>query len=312
MTKTSFTEWLLEKGQVSIPYRLLESIELLNLPPENLGYLILGLSKCQYNHDEDELSRNKWVKWCISEGWACWHVDGSDKKISFNPLWQRLYENYPGNSGTQESSRPAQQGDFNYGKILKWLDQTRGTLSVTMREKQVIQEFNLKYGWSTEFILIFLQLVFERGQNQLYSYLPLAKRVFESGINTVDGLVSFVNDYDWIQFKVAEVKKCVGQYGGITKPQREMYLKWNKEWNFSHELIMRAAVETVRTNSPSFKYIDGILGNWHSQGVKDVKEAEKLLAQRDNKGEEKRKFVSKGKRVGQVGNRDLEKLYGLD
>ena len=30
---------------------------------------------------------------------------------------------------------------------------------------------------------------------------------------------------------------------------------------------MRAAEETVRTNNPSFKYIDGILADWHKREV---------------------------------------------
>ncbi len=192
------------------------------------------------------------------------------------------------------------------------MDQVRGTLSVTFREKQVLQEFNLKYGWSTDFILIFLQLSFERGLNNVQTYSYIAKRVYENGVHTVDELVSFINELDWIQYKVSEVKKCVGQYGAVTRPQREIYLKWHRQWKFSHEVIMRAAEETIRTNNPSFKYIDSILQDWYNQGVKNVAEAETALRQHDAKETGKKKQTPGKKRISRTDNRDWEKILGID
>ena len=201
------------------------------------------------------------------------------------------------------------KSEFNYSRILKWLDQERGTLSITLREKQVIQEFNLKYGWSSDFILIFLQLAFERGLNLVQNYQPVARKVYESGIDTVAGLISFMNDLDWIQYKVAELKKCIGQYGGVTKPQREMYLKWHRQWNFSHEVIMRAAEETVRASNPSFKYIDAVLKNWHDKGVRNLRDAEKVVADHDSKERKDRKEEGPGrKRIRRADYRDWENI----
>jgi len=303
---------LLEGGYVVLPVQLLEKIQSLNLTPENLGYLVLALAKCQSPVGTEELAKDKWVKWCLSEGWAQWQKQGDGKIISFTPLWTRLYSLYEDSAERKEESRTQKVGEFDYGKILKWLDCERGTLSITLREKQVIQEFNLKYGWSTEFLMIFLQLAFERGLNQVYTYQPVAKRVYENGIDCVNDLVSFMNELDWVQYKVTEVKKCIGQYGGVTRPQREMYLKWNKQWKLSHELIIRASAETVRTNSPSFKYIDAILKDWYEKGVQDVQAAEQMIAAHDTIRSPQRKPENTPKRLSKAGNRDLDKLYGLE
>lgn len=311
MEQLDFNRWLIEGGQVVVPLQLLEKMQCLNMTPENLGCIVLAMARCQQNLPGEKLAQDRWVKWCLSEGWAVWQGQGLQKRISFGPLWNRLYKAWQ-EPGRANGQAVPQKGDFNYGKILKWLDQERGTLSITLREKQVIQELNLKYGWSSDFILIFLQLAFERELNQVQNYQPVARRVYESGIDTVDGLVSFMNELDFIQYKVAELKKYIGQYGGVTKPQREMYLKWHRQWNFGHELIMRAAEETVRTNNPNFKYIDAVLQDWHEKGVRDIQGAEKALVQHEHKHTPQRGKTGGNKRISQVGNRDIEKMYGLE
>lgn len=311
MNELSFSRWLLEGGQVVIPSRILEKTQTLNISAENLGYLVLGLAKSQEQVPVSELLQDKWIKWCLSEGWAAWQGEGEARKITFTPLYKRLY--YLWEEANMKEAAPIKKGEFNYGQILKWLDQVRGTLSVTMREKQVIQELNLRFGWTTEFILIFLQLAFERGHNQVQAYFPLAKKVYENSIDTVEGLVSFMDNLDWIQYKVTEVKKCVGQFGGVTRPQREMYLKWNKAWGLSHEIIMRAAEETVRTNNPSFKYIDSILADWKAKGIIDLNGAEEALAAHDLKNKPLKNGAKNiSRRVNQSGDRDLEKILGIE
>ncbi len=312
MNDIAFSQWLLEGGQVTIPLRLLENLQSLNISAENLGYLVLALTRVQEGLTPEELAQDRWIKWSLSEGWAQWQGQGDMRKISFLPLMSKLYQIWQESLSPKDSVVSKEQGSFEYGRILKWLDQTRGSLSLNLREKQVIQEFNLKYGWSTEFILIFLQLCFERGLNQVQAYQPVAKRVYESGIYTVNDLIAYMNDLDWMQYKVVEVKKCIGQYGGVTKPQKEMYLKWHRQWGFSHEVIMRAAAETVRTNNPSFSYIDGILQNWREKGVTDLKSAEMAILEYDQKQTKRKSGSNESKRYSRADKRDLEKMLGLD
>lgn len=324
--ESEYLEWLMKQGEIVIPISLLNNLQRLNLSPENLGYLILGMASSKRTCSSAEMAKNPWLRWCLTEGWAKWTGEEEEKSVSFFPLWEKLYylweEKHQRKVASQEAAATVQgqgQEEFNYYKIIKWLDQVRGTLSITLKEKQLIQAFNLQYGWSTDFILIFLQLCFERGENTLQKYQPVAKKVYTSGVHTVDELVAFMNDLDWIQYKVSEVKKCVGQYGGVTRPQREMYLKWHRLWKFGHEVIMRAAEETVRTNNPSFKYIDGILADWHKKEVKNVQDAEIALQQHDQTkklGKKQKGLFNKEsnnkKRISHTDERDWEKMLGIE
>jgi DNA replication protein DnaD len=80
---------------------------------------------------------------------------------------------------------------------------------------------------------------------------------------------------------------------------------------------MKAAEETVRTNNPSFKYIDSILNDWFNKGVKNKEEAVQALKEhdnknQDNKGTEPKKQATNKKRIRRIDDRDWEKMLGID
>ena len=299
---TTFPQIILEAGMINIPIYLLNKIQALDISPESVGYLVLALNAQRTLVKTADLSKDPWVSWALGEGWAIWEGKNEDKKISFSPLWQRLYYQW---ETEQQSSKDTDPIDFDYNRILKELDRLRGSLAATLEEKRFIQDMNLRYGWSTDFILTFFELSFTRGSNQMKDYKQLANRIHQRGIFTLEQLTAFMNEVDWTQKKLEEIKRYLGQYGGVTIPQRDMYLKWNKHWDLSHSLILRAAEETIRANNANFRYLDSILKNWHELGVKDIAQAEQAIKDHDNK--KKPQISNPSRRVTHTGSRNWEK-----
>jgi DnaD/phage-associated family protein len=276
MTVGSYYEFMHQTGNVTIPVYLIDKLQALDISPEEMGYLVLALAKPKQESDP-------WTGWALSKGWAKWEGTGEARRIVFAPLWDKLYQLWQKEQSQAAAAQQAGQtkADFDFSRILKELDRLRGSLSVTTREQQLIQEFNLKYGWSTDFILTFFQLCFQRGLTQLRAYRPLATQINRTGIYTLEGLISFMDNVDWISQKATEIKKdYLGLYGLVTVTERDLYVKWNVHWQFSHTVILRAAQETVGANNASFKYLDKILEDWHLQGVTSLETAEKAIAQR--------------------------------
>ena len=91
MHESEYLEWLMKQGEVVIPISLLNNLQRLNLSPENLGYLILGMASSKRIHSSAEMAKNPWIRWCLNEGWAKWAGEGEEKSISFLPLWDKLY-----------------------------------------------------------------------------------------------------------------------------------------------------------------------------------------------------------------------------
>lgn len=305
MEEAAFAQWLMEGGQVMIPIRLIHKIQILNIPPENLGYLVLALARSQEGLTSDQIVQDRWITWSVAEGWATWEDKGANKTVSFAPLWDRLYQTW---QQTAQASKVS-KGDFDYVKIVRWLDRVRGNVSVTLQDKQLLQEFNLKYGWTTDFIIAFLELYFEKTNFRGKAYDRLAHKVYKNGIDTVNGLINFMNQQDWTMQKLEEVKQYVGK-GSVTLGEKEMYLKWQNQWKLSHELILKGAQALTRTNRPNFNYLDKILEDWWQKGIKDPAGAEALIAQSPNQVVKDNN--KKGKRYSEKDDRDWEKILGIE
>ena len=230
-------------------------------------------------------SKNPWIGWALENGWAVWSGEGEERQISFEPIWRKLYDLWSRERDIRISAKKAanagvnsDEKDFNYSKIVKELDRLRGGPSVTIRETQLIQELNLKYGWSSEFILSFFNLCAQRDLLRISSYSPLAARIHRAGIYTLEGLADFMSDVDWMGKKAAEIKKdYLGKYGMVTVIERDYYVKWNVTWGFSHGVIARAAEETVGAANASFRYVDIVLTRWRELGVKTLEDCEEAI-----------------------------------
>jgi len=312
LREAAFVQWLVDGGQVVVPVRLLQKLQILNIPPEKLGYLILALARNQEELTPEQKAKDRWLNLALTEGWAAWEGEGEQKKVVFTPLWDRL--NYAWQQtllANPESEKQSCKNDFDYAKIVKWLDKVRGCISATPQDKRYLQEFNLKFGWSTDFIIAFLELFFEKTNNRSHNYYYLAQKVYSNGIDTVGDLIRFMNEQDWTAYKVEEIKQYIGK-GPVTLGEKELYLKWQNQWKLSHELILKGAQSLTRTNRPSFNYLDKILEDWWQQGIKDPQEAEKALQSFAGGKAGKTRRSSGKRRVAPPGNRDLNKILGID
>jgi DnaD/phage-associated family protein len=227
--------------------------------------------------------RDPWLGWALDKGWAEWRGEGKNRRVVFDPLWRRLYALWLREAQEREVvGQAAQTGDFDYSRIVKELDRLRGNLGATTREKQFIQELNLRYGWSTDFILNYFRLCCRRGLSQIKNYQPLARQIHRAGIYTLDGLASFMNEVDWISRQAAEIKKdYLGLYGMVTVTERDYYVKWHVTWRQSHGIIVRAARETTGAANASFKYLDRILEDWHQRGLNTLEACEEAIQRRE-------------------------------
>jgi DnaD/phage-associated family protein len=293
METAEFGQFIQEKGHVAMPCWLLEKYQALNIGPEELGFLLLALFQQQRNQGlpaqpKDEAypektgqGDNPWLGWALDKGWATWSGEGENRQVVFTPLWRRLYNLWAEEQkekSRQNTSPAAGPGEFDYCRIVKELDRMRGSLSVTAREKQLIQEFHLKYDWSADFILNFFRLCHQRDLIQMKSYKPLAAQLHRAGIYTLEGLVSFMNEVDWIGRQATEIKKdYLGLYGMVTVTERDLYVKWHVAWGFSHALILRAAKESAGAANATFKYIDTVLESWQEQGITSLEACEEAI-----------------------------------
>jgi len=326
MHAAAFAQFLQEKGSISVPCWLLEKYQAMDIKPEELGYLLLALHQRAKADGADAGTTavpymesgkpgvNYWTGWALEQGWAKWSGEEGQKKVAFDPLWQKLYRLWESEREAAEREKQPQTvsaGDFDYSKIVKELDRLRGNMSVTVREQQLIQEFHIKYGWSTDFMLNFFRLCSQRKLMQIKNYKPLAERIHRSGIFTLEGLASYMNEVDWIGKQAEEIKKdYLGLYGMVTIMERDYYVKWHVTWRFSHALIVRAAQESSGVSNATFKYIDTILTRWHDLDVRTPEACEEAIRLWREERKSQIQAGSGARTRGKTGGRRAEKERG--
>jgi len=151
--------------------------------------------------------------------------------------------------------------------------------------------------FNPEFLLIMLELCFERKIQNPREITRIAQQIKENCISTVEDLELFLNNYiDSDKISAVRLNRFdpdiqeFGSYTGIdmtAAARKKMYYKWRYDWGFTHVMIMKAGeIMCQRTKNGGLEYIDSVLHNWMSKEIRQVEDAEKEM--RDFKNRSKK------------------------
>ena len=129
----------------------------------------------------------------------------------------------------------------------------------------------LSYGYKEDALLLIANKLFCDGKNTLKDADDLIERLRGRGI--ID--LSSVNDYFEEEKKTdGFLRKMLMTCGINRRPNawdRENLLIW-KSWNFSEDMILKAAALSAGKTSP-LPYMNGVLSNWKNKGVYNLDSA---------------------------------------
>ena len=72
--------------------------------------------------------------------------------------------------------------------------------------------------------------------------------------------------------KIKEVLSKLGLVRNVNNLDRNFYSVWTNDWGFVHEIIMHAA-GIAQNKSNAMQYLNKILSNWNSEGIKTLDKA---------------------------------------
>ena len=127
-------------------------------------------------------------------------------------------------------------------------------------------ELNTCFEWKedlklpTEVILMLLNHMVElRGRNfRIADAGKTAVRMAEENIRTVEAADEFFARDEKVYAGTREVLRKLGKSYAPSEAQVRMYLKWIRDWHFTHEAVLEAVKLTAK-GDPSMGYLDGIL-----------------------------------------------------
>lgn len=155
--------------------------------------------------------------------------------------------------------------DFNYS--LQRIFKTRAlTPQDYLRVYDWIEVLNLPM----EVVLMMVQFYINKmGSKVSINYLSkVAETWAKDNINTISKAEEYIAGSEHYFKDTTAVLKYLGIYRCPSRAEIELYKKWSKQWGFNLQAILTACKETTKIQSPNLSYLDKILENLHSLGIK--------------------------------------------
>lgn len=148
------------------------------------------------------------------------------------------------------------------------------------------------YHLSPEAILILISYCLHREKCHMNYMEAVAKNWFHKKIITGYDALKEIEGLKERKIRYDRISKLLRLNRQLTLPEEELYDKWMDQWGFDEKIILEACKETTKINSPSFKYLDKILEDWHSQGVKTSETLEKNRQMKKKNSPKKRSSIT--------------------
>ncbi len=164
------------------------------------------------------------------------------------------------------------------------------------------------YGLPIEVILMAIQYAVDKKKTGYSQIAKIGKLWCENEIFTIEAVSEFLEahtvvDEAWEKLRsMAEITNH-----SPTEKQRRYLTVWVKEFGYSADMIYYAYEESIdRTGKMSMPYMDKIIRNWHSAGVKTPPDIQRLQTEWNEKQQKKYSGGKKGK------SSEAEVSYDID
>lgn len=123
----------------------------------------------------------------------------------------------------------------------------------------------LSYGYDDYSILNLAKYCFKREKKSFEKMDELIKKLLSIGVISADSIVTYMQSEAQEQNFLSEVLAACGATRRVNNWDRECLKNW-RSWNFSDEMILKAAQLAAGKTSP-IPYITSVLSSWKSQNI---------------------------------------------
>ena len=127
----------------------------------------------------------------------------------------------------------------------------------------------------------------------------------QAGIKTVTQAKNRSSRYEKIVYNVMQ---ALGRRSDVTQTEADYILKWYHEYGFSENVILHACEKAVlSTEKNRITYTDGILKNWHAQGLKTISQIQKAEEKRAQSMQPSKNLAGEKGALGMVHNQYIRR-----
>ena len=128
-------------------------------------------------------------------------------------------------------------------------------------------------GYDLDTLKIIADNCFKSSIRTLEGFNGIINKLFKLGIVNIDSYMQYLNDNFAQDEKIKQVLIALNLSRNVTNVDRNFYKVWTNDWLFTDDVILYAA--SLSKDKPNaMNYLNKILSNWNSQGVKSIEKAQ--------------------------------------
>lgn len=133
------------------------------------------------------------------------------------------------------------------------------------------------------------------------------KNWYDGGIETMEEVLESYKIYDDRYYKYSRIFKALGLSPSAIPEEHRSYMDtWFDKFGFTLEIVLEACKRTINATKPTLGYVNGILENWHREGIKtleDISISEEKHREKAGKRQEERASSTSSQRPRNVKTR---------
>ena len=130
----------------------------------------------------------------------------------------------------------------------------------------------INMGFDIETLKLVADNCFKSSIRTLEGFNSIINKLFKLGIVNTDAYLQYLNDNFVVDGKIKEVLLALNLSRNVNNMDRNFYNTWTNGWGFGIDVILYAC-ELSKDKANAMSYLNKILSNWNSQGVKSLDKA---------------------------------------
>ena len=130
----------------------------------------------------------------------------------------------------------------------------------------------INMGFDIETLKLVADNCFKSSVRTLEGFNSIINKLFKLGIVNTQAYLQYVNDNLAADEKIKEVLLALNLSRNVNNMDRNFYRTWVEDWGFTIDVILYAC-ELSKDKANAMNYLNKILSNWNSQGVKTLDKA---------------------------------------
>ena len=131
----------------------------------------------------------------------------------------------------------------------------------------------INMGFDVETLKMVADNCFKSSIKTLEGYNNIINKLFKLGIVNINSYLQYINDNIAVDEKIKKILIELNLTRNVNNIDRNFYSTWTNDWGFEDAVILYGA-SLSKDKANAMQYLNKILTNWNSQGVKTLDKAQ--------------------------------------